>query len=393
MDDILRIEDLEKTYITFYKEKGYKVCENRSIVSKEDPTLLLVNSTIALFKENINNLEFIPDTAHVQDCFRANGDFNNPSMMLFFKMFGNVAMVDSMNKVLDDLISFLIEVGQIPSNQIFSVIHNDDLDLQAAWQSTNLSKNMVLIKEGEANQYSTRWTYGEGYDFKGRGLTIVGDNPTFDKCSKECDIKCDCSKYLPLGNLIIIESNNDNNKYIETGFGLERVAAYKFYNDTYLLPEFKSLVDSLMNIGFEKDLSKKIINLTRGIFKLIQDGVIPANKKEGYILKSIIRYLTNEIIIYVNKDLSAVKRKYEIIYRILNTNDLEINDNKNAIVVYEMEKYISGLYKAIPRAEKSIIKNKHLDDKNLINNIISTYGLPEFIVVDIMKNIRKKVLV
>ncbi|MEC2054228.1 hypothetical protein I6J18_00225 (plasmid) [Peribacillus psychrosaccharolyticus] len=383
------IEELTTAYLDFSKKSNYRIIENKSIIPKDDSTLLLMNSTIALFKKSIQNNEVIPDTALIQDCFRSNGDLNNSSLMLYFKMIGNIAMMDSIDKVLNDLISFFVDICEMPSSQIFGVIHIDDLDLQTAWLESELSGNMVFLKGGENSQYSTRWTYGEGYDFIGRGLTFVYDNPSLLKCCPECDVKCNCSKYIQFGNLIIIESEISDRKYIDTGIGIERLASCNFYNDAYLLPEFKELVDNLVELGFEQDVSKKLINLIRGIFKLIEEEVTPGNKKEGYILKSLIRHLTNEIIIFNDKNVMQIQDVYESIFFIFKNSISEINDKNNIIVIGEMQKYTKSLYKGASQARKFIIKNIDLDDSFLIKKVISTFGLPIFIATAILEDTRE----
>jgi alanyl-tRNA synthetase len=392
MIEIASVEEVEAAYVKFYKERGYRIYGNKPILSKDDPTLLLVNSTIALFKDAINNREFIPDTAQVQDCFRANGDLDNPAMMLYFKMVGNVAMIDSIDKVLNDFISFLTDICKIPSERIYGVIREDDTDLQRAWKTSPLRENLEKVSVGEALQYSTRWTYGEGYNFTGRGLTIVCDNPSIPSCGSHCDIKCPCDKYLQLGNLIIVESEEHENKYLDLGFGLERIAAYQSNNETYQLPEFQVLINELIGIGLGEAESKKIINLVRGAFKLIDVGVVPANKKEGYILKSIIRHLANELICHGGKEFKKVNDTYHSVYKVLEGFDNEINSNNNEWIVNEINKYINSIGKGINQAKKYIKKNKNQDKRLMKKELTSTYGIPLFLIEDLIKEIEELTL-
>lgn len=388
--NISTIEDIEEAYVRFYRERGYRIYDNQPILSKDDPTLLFVNSTIALFKEAINDGEYIPDTAQVQDCFRANGDLDNPSMMLNFKMIGNVAMIDSINKLLNDFISFLIDICNIPSEHIYGVIKEDDLDLIQAWKESPLAHNLETIKDGEALQYSTRWTYGEGYHFTGRGLTIVCENPLIQTCSSGCSIKCSCEKYLQLGNLIIVESEENMDKYLDLGFGLERIAAYHFKNDTYSLPAYKLLISEFAKIGIEPAQSKKLTNLIRGAFKLAAAGVVPANKKEGYILKSIIRHLTNELIYINGKDLERVNEVYELIYKVLEGFDADINKDHSETIIQEINKYINSIGKGMDLAKKYMNKNKKMNIRQMKDKIISTYGIPGFLIDELVQE-RKEI--
>ena len=393
MQEKASVQEVESAYVNFYKERGYRIYENKPILSKEDPTLLLVNSTIALFKDAINNREFIPDTAHVQDCFRANGDLDNPAMMLYFKMVGNVAMVDSIDKVLNDFISFLTDICKIPSERIYGVIREDDTDLQRSWESSSLKGNLETISVGEALQYSTRWKYGKGYNFTGRGLTIVCDNPSIQKCNAGCNITCPCEKYLQLGNLIIVESEEHPIQYLDLGFGLERIAAYQSENETYNLPEFQVLISELEDMDIGAAESKKLINLVRGAFKLIDVGVVPANKKEGYILKSIIRHLTNELICLGGKEFNNVNDIYHSVYKVLEGFDTEINPNNNESIVNEINKYINSLEKGINRAKKYIRKNKNGDKTLMKNKLTSTYGMPAFLIEDLIREMEELTLI
>lgn len=379
------MEHLTQSYIKYYTKKNYQIHENVPLSSLDDPTLFFVNSTIAVFKENIKNNEFILDTAQVQDCFRSNGNVDDPSLSLFFKMIGNVAMIESITTILNDFISFLIEIGQVSLKYIYGIISENDHDLQALWRSTLLTNNMVLIPDNKSDDYPTRWAYGKGYEFTGRGLTFVCDNPTIPKCSPKCNIFCNCSKYLAIGNLIIVESNLHQNKYIDLGCGLERIASYKYKNDLYLLPEMKNLVEKLINLGFNDISAKKIINLMRGIFKLIAEKVHPSNKKEGYILKSLIKYLINEIILLTSKDIDLINTIYNSIFQIMKHFDNEINDNYNIVLLSEISKSILNMNQNITSAQKFIRKNVTWPKEKLQQRITETFGLPPYIVNDIIK--------
>ncbi|PEF38678.1 alanine--tRNA ligase-related protein [Bacillus wiedmannii] len=379
------IENLTQSYINYYTKKHYQIQENINLSSLDDPTLFFVNSNIAVFKEFIKNNKFIPDTAQVQDCFRSNGNVDDSSLLLSFKMIGNVAMIESINTILNDFISFLIEIGQVPSKYIYGVISENDQDLQALWQSTILTKNMVLITDNEFDDYPTRWTYGKGYEFTGRGLTFVCDNPDVPKCSLKCNIFCNCSKYLAVGNLIIVESKLHQNKYVDLGCGLERIASYKYKNELYLLPEMKDLVEKITNLGFNDISAKKIINLMRGIFKLIAEEVYPSNKKEGYILKSLIKYLINEIILLTSKDINLINNIYNSIFQIMKHSDNKINDNYNIILLSEIHKFVLNMNKNITLAQKFIRKNITCPKEKLHQRIKETFGLPPYIVNYIIK--------
>ncbi|MDP4989500.1 MAG: alanine--tRNA ligase-related protein, partial [Polaribacter sp.] len=47
----MKSQDIRATFLNFFKEKNHLIVPSASMVTKEDPTLLFVNSGMAPFKE------------------------------------------------------------------------------------------------------------------------------------------------------------------------------------------------------------------------------------------------------------------------------------------------------------------------------------------------------
>lgn len=376
------INELIKRFYDYYAAKGYRLFDNQPLLVENDPTLLFVNSTIAPFKHGMMNGEEIPNTAQIQDCFRSNSTVES-LIPLFFRMIGHVSMRGSLRKIMDDLIEFFNQVCGIATIQLYGVIHQSDKELQDAWTWSALKENMVLIN-GDTRKYSTRWKYGDGFGLSGRGMTIVFRSEQLNACSEQCDPHCNCGKYVGLGNVIVVKSEQGDKEYIDTGFGLERLIACKYFNDPFKIPEHQIQLRKLNEIGFNNDGAKKVFNLMRGIFKLIEQGVVPYNKKESYVLKAIIRKLIIELSVFMNKDFSKVEAMYERVFDLLKGEEPLLTAVSNEIVIEEVRRYLSLMNKRVADAKRFIRKNSKLDKSLLKEQVTQTFGLPYFVTEDLL---------
>src|SRR5699024_4280469 len=91
--------DIRNMFLQFFKEKDHQVERSVSLVQKDDPSLLLMNSGVATLRKYLDGSE-LPDTArivNVQYCIRIKNIENvgvtarHPN---FFEMLGNFSIGD-----------------------------------------------------------------------------------------------------------------------------------------------------------------------------------------------------------------------------------------------------------------------------------------------------------
>ena len=130
--------------------------------------------------------------------------------------------------------------------------------------------------------------------------------PDFGCSDPECKPGCDCDRYVEYWNLVFTGYNMDEKQQlsplpaqnIDTGMGLERVAALKQGVDSVFLTDvFRPLVDlgeELSGKRFgedaEVDVALRVLaDHSRAMTFLVGDGVLPSNEGRGYVLRRIVR--------------------------------------------------------------------------------------------------------
>ena len=88
-----------RTYIEFFKEKGHSEIESASLIPHDDPTVLWINAGVTPLKKYFDGSE-VPDSrrlCNIQKCIRTN-DIENVGVtkrhQTFFEMMGNFSVGD-----------------------------------------------------------------------------------------------------------------------------------------------------------------------------------------------------------------------------------------------------------------------------------------------------------
>lgn len=370
----MTIRGMTDLYLARFLNIGFVTQANWSILSS-DPTLLFINSTMVSNKEFMQRCALIKSTAIVQSCFRNNGNANSLSN---FTMIGVSAMYKKLYLAGKTLMHFLyFDVG-LDYDCLHCVIHRDDADLIDFWLKVGNSKTLHLTDE-KNEQYSTRWKYGDGFNFFGRGITLVYLQ-NGNSCSNDCGIFCHCRRHLQFGNIIIIEHNKI--KYLDFGFGLERLLSCKYNNDIFLLPEIAASISKLPSciLSLETTIQNKIYDLIRSVLSLYNCGIRVGNNKEAYILKKLIRTLTDTIVeacelhLYI-KDIFVIIEKS--IHAIASTDKCETD-----VVYYvqqQVKEYVKNLVCNIKSAAKWLRKNGDVSQDKKLIILRDRYGISSII--------------
>lgn len=309
------INEFIDSIFLFYKDKEYKLSPNASLKLTKDPSLLFINSSMAVYKELLKSGTSIPDHFNVQDSFRTNNEFDNPNFLMSFKMLGNIGMRSSASKFISDIIMLLNQVARINVNDLYIVtpINENLIDLsEKALHNSNIIK---IYDTKSAPHFSFFWKYGKGYPIIGEGLTFVYNDPFLEPCDENCSVLCQkCKKYTQLGNLILITNTENLVEYVEVGIGVERLLSIKYGSDIFSLPGIKSCSDKIMKYyEITEKNSKILINLYMAIYTLISQNILPSGKKHGYVLKKLIKILTDKLIEIFNIRISLENPSDEIL--------------------------------------------------------------------------------
>lgn len=396
--------EIRNKFLNFFGSKKHDIYKSFSLIPKNDPSLLLINSGMAPLKDYFigNKIPKNKQIVSCQKCIRTQ-DIELIGKTLrhstFFEMLGNFSFGTYFKKEAILLAwNFITEILQIPKEKLFITVYHHDNETYDIWlNDVKINKNNIFKFDKKDNF----WEIGPGPC--GPSTEIYFDNGIASGCrSKSCTVGCNCDRYVEFWNLVFSQFNSDGNgnytnliqKNIDTGMGLERIASimqnvdsiFKIDTAQKIIKNIKLILEkeNYINNKFDDDdINIKIIyDHIKSIVMMISDDIFPAHDGRGYILKRLIRrsiYYGNILGIkgyFLYKIAPAIINEYSNIYPNLKTN---LNNIIN-ILEDEEKKFEKTLILGRNIVNKKIFtmnekKIKFIDNKELIN-IYDTYGLP-----------------
>ncbi|MBM7067799.1 alanine--tRNA ligase [Actibacterium sp. 188UL27-1] len=305
------LNDIRATFLNYFKAQGHAVVDSSPLVPRNDPTLMFANSGMVQFKNLFTGVETRDYTraTTAQKCVRAGGKHNDLDNVgytarhhTFFEMLGNFSFGDYFKS---DAIPFAWdmvtkELGINADKLLVTVYHTDDEAAEIWKKVAGMSDDRIIRIATDDNFWMMGPTGPCGPSseiFYDHGDHIWGGPPG----SPEED----GDRFVEIWNLVFMqyEQHEDGsrtdlpNQSIDTGMGLERVAALlQGTNDNYATDLMRSLIEASANLtGVAPDVEGKsvhhrvIADHLRSTSFLIADGVMPSNEGRGYVLRRIMR--------------------------------------------------------------------------------------------------------
>ncbi|WGH27037.1 MAG: alanine--tRNA ligase-related protein [Candidatus Shikimatogenerans bostrichidophilus] len=434
----MKYNKIKNIFLKFFKKKKHKIFKSSSIINKNKKNikLMFINSGINQFldyfskkKKKYNKI------ANIQKCIRITGKNNDLNMVGYdnlhhtmFEMMGNWSFGSySQEKAIKLAWELITKKYKISKKKIYVTIfkgdkkNNLDFDYKSynTWKKL-INKNNILFFGIKHNFWKI-----DNFNFCGPSTEIHIDIRKYNKkniLGKLLVNKNNNSiielwnivniKYLIKNNIIYKNKNLLSDKYIDTGMGFERLCMIiqnkqSTYETDIFLPIIKKIEKILYikyGINNKTDIVIKIISdHIRSIFFSILDGIKPNNKKNGYIIRKLIR----RSLIYSYKYL-FIKKPF--LYKILPTlfklyyNNYYYDNNKYyfllkkniKILKNEENKFFLFLKKNYLIVKKILLKKnkkkKIKIDKKIIYNIFDTYGIYYFLIKKICLKYNIKII-
>lgn len=303
---------IRQMWLDFWKSKGHAVEPSANLVPVNDPTLLWINSGVATLKKYFDG-SVIPENPRItnaQKSIRTN-DIENVGKTArhhtMFEMLGNFSIGDYFR---DEAIEWGFELLTSPEwfgfdkDKLYMTYYPADKDSYNRWISLGVEPSHLIPIEDNF------WEIGAGPS--GPDTEIFFDRGTdFDPENigirlLEEDIEND--RYIEIWNIVLSQFNADPavprseykelpNKNIDTGAGLERLAAIfqgaKTNFETDLFMPIIRDVEKMSGKTYDQDgdnMSFKVIaDHIRALSFAIGDGALPGNEGRGYVLRRLLR--------------------------------------------------------------------------------------------------------
>jgi len=320
-------KQIRNGFIDFFKSKDHEFVPSSPIVPIGDETLLFANAGMNQFKDIFLGLAApqYPRVANTQKCLRVSGKHNDLEEVgkdtyhhTFFEMLGNWSFDDYFKaEAIQWAWELFTDVWGIEPDRLWATVFGGDYaeGLPEDEEAANLWTKVTSIPAEKVLAYGRKdnfWEMGETGPCGPCSEIHIDLGP--EMCDMKnvpghkCRVNAGCARYIELWNLVFIQFNRLGDgklvplsaKYVDTGAGLERIAAVmqnkKSNYDTDL---FMPIIDCTSDITGHKYTSK-LGNKTDNAFRVIADhirslvfaitdGAIPSNEGRGYVIRRILR--------------------------------------------------------------------------------------------------------
>ncbi len=307
----MKREELIKKYIEFFKSKNHQQIPNSSLVPKDDPTVLF---TTAGMHPLVPYLLGQPHPqgkrlVNVQRCIRT-GDIEevgNTTHHTFFEMLGNWSLGDYFKKeAIEFSFEFLIKILNIPLKRFAVTCFKGDKDAPKdeeageIWKSLGISEKRIAFLSKKDNWWGPAGKTGPCGPDTEMFYWKLNNKPAPEKFNPEN------KNWVEIWNDVLMQYNKDEKgnyneakqKNIDTGMGVERtIAILQGHDDNYLTEVWRPIIKEIEKITNKKyNENEKITKSIRIIADhikaavfIINDGVVPGNLEQGYVLRRLIR--------------------------------------------------------------------------------------------------------
>lgn len=400
-------DQIRKTYLDFFISKKHALIPPASLVPQDDPTTLFNSSGM---QQLIPYLKGEPHPmgkrlVNSQPSFRTEDieEVGDSRHTTYFEMLGNWSLGDYFK---EDQLTWIWEFLTNNLNLDKAKLHvtvfegnkevNQDKKSIEVWQGLKVPDNHIHQYSAEKNWWSRagspdKMPVGEiggpdseiFYDF-GEKLNLHQQS---EFKNQKCHVNCDCGRFIEIGNSVFMEYQKQPDgflsplpkKNVDFGGGLERLAqAVQNTPDIFQIDIFKPVIKSIEKItnqkyeGENRPPMRVIADHLRAAKAMLQEGLEPSNKQQGYILRRLIRR-------------SAIK--FRQLTGELNSKSFSLLINEPALIK-EITKFQKSLNKGLSLIEKT---DSRKIDAQFTFNLFQTYGFPFEITQEILTEKKIKI--
>ncbi|MDF2844605.1 MAG: alanyl-tRNA synthetase [Herbinix sp.] len=404
------VNELRKMFLEFFESKGHLVMNSFPLVPHNDNSLLLINSGMAPLKPYFTGQEIPPRNrvATCQKCIRT-PDIENVGKTArhgtFFEMLGNFSFGDYFKQeAIAWSWEFLTKVVGLEEDRLYPSVYEQDDEAFEIWEKEIGIAPERIFRFGKKDNF---WEHGAGPC--GPCSEIYYDRGEKYGCGDPgCTVGCECDRYIEIWNNVFTQFNGDGNgnytelenKNIDTGMGLERLAAavqdVPSIFDVDTMKAIRDKVCELAKTSYQLDAKKdvsirKITDHIRSTTFMASDGVIPSNEGRGYIFRRLLRGAARhgrllgiegnfmselaKVVIRESKDgYPELEEKKEYIIKLLTIEEDKFNKtiDQGLTILAEMEKDLEKTGSKVLSGEE-------------VFKLYDTYGFPKDLTKEILE--------
>ena len=392
----MKTDELRQKYLDFFATKDHTICASDVLVPKWDPTVLFTPAGMNPFKDHfLGNVELEYTRAtSCQKCLRT-GDIENVGRTAyhhtFFEMLGNFSFGDYFKR---DAIHWAWEFLTdkkwlaIDPDRLTVTVYLDDDEASDIWHK---DIGLSLDRISRLGEHDNFWPAGAPTD---------GPDGVCGPCS-EIFFQPDTGGECEIWNLVFTQFNRggsppDNlsplpSKNIDTGMGLERVAAVlqgvetNFHIDSLMpIVRASSEVCKTKYVPDSEDgrRLRRITDHVRACTFAIHENVLPDAEKENYTVRRLLRravFQGRQMGLdepFLHKIVPAVVEAMKVPYPDL----AETADNVATVIRQEEETFFKVIERGMKHVDQFIEETRASGQKQLdaekVAHFYQTYGVP-----------------
>jgi alanyl-tRNA synthetase len=338
----MNAQQIRNEYLKFFKDRQHAVIARAPLMLKDDPTTLFTGSGMQpllpylLGREHPSGVRLVDS----QTCLRAQDieDVGDNRHTTFFEMLGNWSMGDYFKEQqIRWFFEFLTDVVGLDPSKIYVTcfigdeVHGIPRDDEAAriWQEVFAEKGIdnKVVELGSAEngdklgmQGGRIFFYDDGENWWSRGGGL-DKTPIGDPCGPDSEVfydfgpqnhtegyglahpASDSGQFMEIGNQVFMQYRRLEDgsfeplarKNVDFGGGMERIAAARMDSpDVFRISVLWPIIEKLQQLSGKKyeshtESMRVIADHLRAATFLAVDGVIPANKEQGYVMRRLLR--------------------------------------------------------------------------------------------------------
>lgn len=422
----MKANEVREKYLKFFEERGHKRISPAPLVLENDPTTLFTSSGMQPLVPYLMG-QTHPEGKRLvnsQPSVRAHGknddvlEVGDNRHLTVFEMLGNWSLGDYFKEEqLSWFFEFLTKELKLSKDRLwisnfegYKQIPKDTVSFEI-WKKLGIPESRILYYGTKKNWWSRsgppeEMPVGEiggptsevFFDF-GEGLKIH-ENSSYK--NKECHPNCDCGRFLEVGNSVFMQYIKDKDgtlkelpqKNVDFGGGLERLTAATIDSPdlfkTDLFWGIIKLIEKHSGVSYENTDKNSAFRIIADHIKasafLIDAGIIPSNKEQGYVLRRLLRRSVAKMN-SLNGDLKPVEAFKDFIAEVVNIykgiylKGDKTNKLAGQVIEEEIEKFSSSLDKGI-----KYLQSQPDIDARVAFNSLATYGIPFEVTQEIAKD-------
>jgi alanyl-tRNA synthetase len=394
-------KELRKKFDDYFIKNGHKKVESSSLIPQNDPSVLLTTAGMQQFAPNLLGKPHAKGKKlfSTQKCFRTPDidEIGDDTHHTFFEMLGNWSLGDYFKKEAIDLAyDFFVHELSLDPKRFAITIFKGDKNIERDTEAENYWLEKPGITKKQIFEFGVRDNFW-GHTGKTR-LCGASSEIHYDRGEKYGENKepnsDDSNRFVEIWNLVFMEYEKTvdgkyrklSQKNIDTGVGFERLlSAINNLDSAYETDLFTEIIEKLELLSDKKYTENKvefriIADHLRGSSFLLLDNVLPSNKREGSVLRRILRRAIlkakNLGILGegIREIINVIMKKYEEIYS--DFKKIEVKKRIENEINREYEAFLKTLEKGENILHDILAKKPKMLSGGEAFRLFDTYGFP-----------------